>query len=65
MRKLIALTTVLMAAGALVAWAGGGTGRHRAGHTSGSSIAAIADGSTSWAEFTSKVPNLRDAARQG
>jgi hypothetical protein len=60
MRKLIVLVLVLLAAGVLAAWASGGTGR-RAGHTSGGSIAAIADASTSWAEFSSKVPNLQDA----
>jgi hypothetical protein len=60
MHKLIVLALVLLAAGALAAWASGGTDR-RAGHTSGSSIAAIADASASWAELSSKVPNLQDA----
>ena len=61
MRKLISLALVLVAAGVLAAWASGGTGRHHARHTSGSSIASIADASTSWAEFSAKVPNLQDA----
>ena len=64
MRKLILLAVVLLTAGALAAWASGGTGRHGAGRTSGSSIASIADGSTSWAEFSSKVPNLQDALKR-
>jgi hypothetical protein len=69
MHKLISLAFVLVAAGALAAWANAGTGRHHPGHTSGSSIAsiasiaAIADSSTSWAEFSSKVPNLQDLTR--
>ena len=61
MRKLSSLTLVLLAAGALAAVASGGTGRHRAEHSSALSVAAIADTSTSWAEFSSKVPNLQDA----
>jgi hypothetical protein len=61
MHKLISLTLVLLAAGVLAAWASGGTGRRHAEHTSGSSIAEIADASTSWAEFSSKLPNLQDA----
>ncbi|MGZ4463287.1 MAG: hypothetical protein ACXVZP_10640 [Gaiellaceae bacterium] len=64
MRKLISLVLVLLVAGALAAWASGGIGRHHAGHTSGPSVAAIADTSTSWAEFSAKVPNLQDALTQ-
>jgi hypothetical protein len=61
MRKLSSLALVLLAAGVLAAGASGGTGRHRAGYTSGSSIASIADASTSWAEFSAKVPDLPEA----
>jgi hypothetical protein len=61
MRKVISLALVLLAAGAVAAWASAGTVRHYAVHTSGSSIAEIADASSTWAEFSSKVPNLADA----
>ena len=64
MRKFIALTLVLLAAGALAAWASGGTVRHHAGHPSGSSVGAIADSSTSWAEFSAKVPNPGEALKR-
>ena len=60
MHKLVFLALVLLAAGVLAAWASGGTAQHRAGPTSGSSIAEVADASTSWAEFSSKVPNLQE-----
>jgi hypothetical protein len=64
MRKFITLALVVLAAGALAAWASGSIGRHHSGSASGPSIAAIADSSTSWAEFSSKVPNLRDALQR-
>jgi hypothetical protein len=60
MHKLVFLALVLLAAGVLAAWASGGTGQHRAQPTPGS-IAEVADASTSWAEFSSKVPNLRES----
>jgi hypothetical protein len=61
MRMLISLALVLLAVGALAAWASAGTGRQHAKHRSDAAVAAIADASTSWAEFSAKVPNLRDA----
>jgi hypothetical protein len=61
MRMFISLALALLVAGALAAWASAGTGRHRAARTAPASIAAIADASTSWAEFSSKVPDLRAA----
>jgi ABC-type phosphate transport system substrate-binding protein len=60
MHKLVFLALVLLAAAVLAAWASGGTA-HRGGPTSGSSIAEVADASTSWADFSSKVPNLQEA----
>jgi hypothetical protein len=57
MRKLISLALVLLAAGALAAWASAGN-RHRAEPASGSSIAAIANASHSWAEFSARIPDL-------
>jgi len=58
MRTLISLALVLLAAGALAAWAAGDTARKGAAPTS---VAVIADASTSWLEFSSRVPNLDDA----
>ena len=58
MRTLISLALVLLAAGAVAAWAAGNTGGKAAAPTS---VAAIADDSTTWLEFSSKVPNLDDA----
>jgi len=51
MRTLSSFALVLAAAGLLAAWGSAGTNR----------VAAIADSSTSWAEFSSRVPDLRDA----
>ena len=65
MRMFLSLALVLAAAAALASWASAGTGRHRAAHGPSSSIAAIADSSTSWAEFSARVPDLPDVlARQ-
>ena len=58
MRMFISLALVVVAAAALAAWVSAGTGRHRAAHAPSSSIAAIADSSTSWAEFSARVPDL-------
>ena len=60
MRMLISFVLVVLVAGVLSAWANAG---YRAEPTS-ASIAAIADRSTSWAEFSSKVPDLRAAPTQ-
>jgi len=64
MQKLISLALVLFAAGALAAWASAGTVKHRGGPKPGSGVAATADASSSWAEFSSKVPNVQDALTQ-
>jgi hypothetical protein len=59
MQKLISLVLVLFAAGALAAWASGSPVKHRGAPAAG--VAAVADASSSWAEFSSKVPNVQDA----
>lgn len=66
MRMLISLVLVLLAAAMVTAWASASTSRKHAKHTSqSSSIAAIADASTSWAEFSARVPNLQEALSRG
>ena len=60
MRKLTVLALVACAAAALAAYGSAGTNRH----SSGPSIATIADASTSFAEFSARVPNLRDVLQQ-
>jgi hypothetical protein len=61
MRKLACLAVVMLAAGALADVAGANNGRHHSRRTTGPSVTAIADASTSWAEFSSKVPDVCDA----
>jgi hypothetical protein len=59
MRQFIFFALAVATAGA---WAGLATGdtNERALPSGHSSIAAIADESTSWAEFSSRVPNLSE-----
>jgi hypothetical protein len=58
MRTLIFLALAVLAAGVLASSSAG-----NAGHTTAaaSSVAAIADTCTSWAEFSSKLPDLQGA----
>ena len=57
MRLFISLALATVTTGALTALAAGGTGEGTQ-PAARSSVAAIADASSSWAEFSSKVPNL-------
>ena len=57
MRLFISLGLAIVTTGALAALAAGGPS-DGAQPSARSSVAAIADASSSWAEFSSRVPNL-------
>jgi hypothetical protein len=61
MRPLATLAVTLLAAGVLAASAVGEPAQQPSDPTPSTRVASIADHSTSWAEFSSKVPDLHAA----
>jgi hypothetical protein len=61
MRTFATLAVALLVAGALAGSAVGGPAHQPSESTPGARVASIADHSSSWAEFSSKVPDLQAA----